>query len=185
MLQLDKFSEMQPNSIATPDIYLGGKVKKMRLQNMVEAWTFSSIKYVQEVVSNVGGFLQDLDGSMLSTKINAPLSNDYRPELDSSPKLDEAGGDYYQSFIGILWWMVELGRMDICCEVSMMSSHLEIPGEIHLARVFPIFAYLKKHHKSALLFDLSYPDVNIDILPNHDWKNLCGDVKEAVLPDMP
>ena len=78
----------------------------MRLPNMVEAWTFSSSQYVQEAVSNVEKFLQDLYGSMLSTNINAPLSNVCRPELDSSPELDEADGDYYQSLIGILRWMV-------------------------------------------------------------------------------
>ena len=50
---------------------------------------------------------------MLSMKINAPLSNVYIPELDSSPELDGADGDYYQSLIGVLWWMVELGRIDI------------------------------------------------------------------------
>ena len=37
VLQLDKFFKMQPNYIALPDIYLGGKVNKMRLPNMVEA----------------------------------------------------------------------------------------------------------------------------------------------------
>ena len=68
----------------------------MRLPNMVEAWTFSPIQYVQEAVSNVEKFLQDLDGSMLSININAPLSNGYIPELDSSPELDGADGSYYQ-----------------------------------------------------------------------------------------
>ena len=90
---------------------------------------------------------------MLSTKINAPLSNDYIPELDSYPELDGDDGAYYQSLIGILRWMVELGRIDICCEVSMMSSHLALPREGHLAQVFHIFVYLKKHHNSALVFD--------------------------------
>ena len=68
------------------------KVKKTCLPNMVEAWTFSSIQYVQGVVSNVENFLQDLDGSMFSMKINAPLSNGYIPNLDSSPELDGADG---------------------------------------------------------------------------------------------
>ena len=92
MLQLYKFFKMQPKYISPPDIYLGGKVNKMRLPNMVEAWTFSSIQYFQEAVSNVEKFLQDLDGSMLSTKINTPLSNDYRSELDRYTELDEAYG---------------------------------------------------------------------------------------------
>ena len=113
MLQLDKFFNMQPSSIDLPNIYLGGKLKKMRLLNMVEAWTFSSSQYVQEAVSNVEKFLQYLDESMLSMKINAPLSNGYIPELYSSIELDGSDGAYYQSLIGILWWMVELDIIDI------------------------------------------------------------------------
>ena len=118
---------MKRSSIDPPNIYLGGKLKTMRLPNMVETWTFSSNQYVQEAVSNVEEFLQYLDGSMLSMNINAPLSNGYRPELDISTELDGADGYYYQSLISILWWMVDLGRIDICCEVSMAYSHLKLP----------------------------------------------------------
>ena len=46
-LQHDKFFKIQPSSNAPPNIYLGDKVKKMRLPNMVEAWNFSLIQYVQ------------------------------------------------------------------------------------------------------------------------------------------
>ena len=89
--------------INPPNIYLGGQVKKTRFPNMVEACNFSLIQYVQEAVSNLEKFLQDLDESMLSMKINAPLSNGYRPELGISPELDGSDGAYYQSLIGILW----------------------------------------------------------------------------------
>ena len=184
VLQLDKLFKMQPSSIAPPNTYLGGKVKNMCLMNMVKAWTFSSSQYVQEAVSNVEKFIQDLDGSMLSTKINAHLSNDYRPELDSSPELDESDGAYYQSLIGIIRWMVDLVRIDICCEVSMMSSHLVLPREGHLAPVFCIFAYFQKHHISALAFDPSYPDVNTYTFSKHHWTNFYGDIKESIPPDM-
>ena len=80
--------------------------------------------------------------------------------------------------------MVDIGIIDICCEVSMMSSHLALPWEGHLAQVSHIFAYLKKHHNSDLLFDPPYPDVNIDTFLNHDWTRFYGDVKEAIPPDM-
>ena len=180
VLKLDQFFKMQPNSIAPPSIYLVGKLKKTRLPNTVEAWIFSSSQYVQEAVSNVVKFLQDLYGYMLSTKINAPLSNDYRPELDSSPELDGADGAYYQSLIGIIHWMVKLGRVDICCEVSMMSSHLALPREGHLAQVFHILAYLKTHHNPSLVFDPSYPNVNIDKFLKYDWKFFYVYVKEAM-----
>ena len=176
---------MQTNSIYPPDIYLGGKVKKMRIPNMVEAWTFSSSHYVQEAVSNVDIFLQDIDESMLSTKINDLLSNDYRTELDSSPELDGADVTLSQSLIGILWWVVELGRIDIYYEVSMMSSHLELPREGHLEQIFNIFAYLKKNHNYALVFNMSYPDVNIDTFPKHACTKLYGDVNESTPLDIP
>ena len=47
VLQIDKFFKMKPNSISPPNIYMGGKVKKMRLPNMLESWNISSIQYVQ------------------------------------------------------------------------------------------------------------------------------------------
>ena len=117
-------------------------------------------------------------------KINTPLPNGYIPELGSSPELDEADVAYYQSLIGILWWIVDIVRIDICCKVSMIYSHMALPREGHLAQVFHILAYLKKHHNSALAFDPSYLNVNIDTFLKHDWKNFYGDVKEAMPPEM-
>ena len=40
---------------------------------------------------------------------DAPMSNGYRPELDESDELDEVDAAYYQSLIGVLRWIVELG----------------------------------------------------------------------------
>ena len=46
---------------------------------------------------------------------------------------------YYQSLIGILQWMVELGRIDIICvKVSMVSSCLALLLEGHLKQLFHI-----------------------------------------------
>ena len=81
--------------------------------------------------------------------------------------------------------MLELSIIDICCEISMMSSHLALPREGHLSQVFRIFAYLKKNHNSALAFGPSYPDINIATFPKHYWTRFYGDVKEAMTPDIP
>ena len=45
---------------------------------------------------------------------------------------------YYQSLIGILRWIVELGQVDICVEVSMLSAHLALPHQGHLDEVLRI-----------------------------------------------
>ena len=60
----------------------------------------------------------------LMVKANAPIVKDYRPEIDISPELESDLASLYQSLIGSLRWMVEMGRVDIACEVSMLSSFL-------------------------------------------------------------
>ena len=51
--EIDTFFQMKPGSIGDPDIYLGGKLRKIRLPNGVLACANSSSKYVQEIVANV------------------------------------------------------------------------------------------------------------------------------------
>ena len=65
--------------------------------------------------------------------------------------------------------MVELGRVDICLEVSMMSSHLALPREGHLDELFHIFAYLKKHHCTEMVFDPSEPEIDEASFERKDW----------------
>ena len=57
----------------------------------------------------------------------SPFASNYRPELDLTPELDSTLCSYYQSQIGILCWVVELGRVDIITEVSELSSQLALP----------------------------------------------------------
>jgi hypothetical protein len=46
---------------------------------------------------------------------------------------------YYQELIGILRWAIELGRIDIAMEVSMLSTHLAMPQDGHLNQVYHMF----------------------------------------------
>ena len=84
----------------------------------------------------------------------------YRPEIDVSLELNHCDASYYESLIGVLWWIVELGRVDISLEVSMLSSHLALPHEGHLEQVFQIFGYLKKYHNTELVYDPSNPEID-------------------------
>eukprot|EP00957_Ditylum_brightwellii_P015204 1145214-Ditylum_brightwellii.AAC.1 len=74
-----------------------------------------------------------------------------------------------QLLIGILQWIVELGMIDICLEVSMMSSHLALPREGHLDQVLHTFAYLRKYHNFELLFDPTHQEVNEQAFERKDW----------------
>jgi hypothetical protein len=64
---------------------------------------------------------------------------------------------------------VELGRVDIDVEVSMMSSHLALPREGHLKEVYHIFAYLKAHPNAEMVFDLTPVEVDKGQFEHQDW----------------
>ena len=108
-------------------------------------------------------------GESLQAKAPYPLSTRYRTELNLTPKLQSTDASYYHSLIGILRWIVELGRADLSTEVSMMSSHLAMPCEGHLEEVLYIFTHLKKHHNDKMVFDPSVPDLDMRKFPNEDW----------------
>ena len=56
--------------------------------------------------------------------------------------------------------MVELGRVDICLGVSMMSSHMAMSREGHLNQLFHIFAYLSKYRNTEMVFYPSDPVID-------------------------
>jgi hypothetical protein len=55
--------------------------------------------------------------------VNAPIVTGYQPEIDMTPKCDEYDDTLYMSLIGVLHWIVEMGRVNIAVEVSMLSSY--------------------------------------------------------------
>ena len=70
----------------------------------------SSSKYVQDAVSHVEDYLRtSMHGCMLPKKVYVPWLTDYCAELNTSPELDSKQADYYQSQIGVLHWIIELG----------------------------------------------------------------------------
>ena len=166
--QIGKYFDIKEGSVGPPKIYLGGNMRMVVLENGVKAWAFGSSQYVRAAVKNVEEYLQD-QGKRLPKRAETPIQTSYRPELDISEELKPKDAAYYQSLIGILRWIVELGRVDICLEVSMMSSHLALPREGHLDQVFHIFGYLKKYHNSELVFDPTFPDIDEEAFCKRDW----------------
>ena len=179
--ELDKYFPMKPGSVGPPKLYLGAKVSKIQLPNGVEAYAVSNSQYVQEAVNNVEQHPTD-KGVLLNRGGTAPSSPGYRPELDASPELKLQDATYYQSLIGILWWMVEMFRIDITCEVSMMSSFFVMPREGHLQQLLHLFAYLKYHHNACIVSNPSYPDIDSDQFPRHDWRILYGEELKEYIP---
>ena len=59
-------------------------------------------------------------GEGLAAKAVTPMTSWYRPEMDVTPELGSEDAAYYHSLIGVLRYMVELGRIDINVEASML-----------------------------------------------------------------
>lgn len=188
--ELGRYFELKEESIGPPKIYLGGRVRKVQLENGVWAWGFSPSQYVQSAVKTVEEWLETEHGKRwkMPSKAKTPLPTSYRPELDVSPELAPDDAAQYQSLIGVLRWMVELGRIDLCLEVSMMSSHLALPREGHMNNLLHIFAHLKQYHNTELVYDPTDPAVDESQFEEQDWASTeFGHVigKEEMPPNMP
>ena len=70
------------------------------------------------------------------------MTSGYRPEIDITTELGEEDTAYFHSLIGVLRWIVELGRVDINVEASMLSTlgnakrrtHSRSPTRLHIPK---------------------------------------------------
>ena len=176
---------VKPNSIGKPTQYLGNKVAYVTLANGRCAWSFSSSQYVQAAVKNVVDALAQ-EGSSLPKRASAPWTTNYRPETDTSPELSPAKASYYQSLVGVLRWITELGRIDITMETSAMASMMAAPREGHLTQLLHMFAYLRNNHNSVMVFDPTEPDLDESCFPREDWSaSVYGTCSEDIPSNMP
>jgi len=138
--------------------------------------------HVKEEVRNVE---THLDGLGLKKKVSTVLPHEYKLEMDGSKECNEEEVSQYPKRIGVL--AVELGRVDICTEVSMMAAHCAMPRKGHLDTVWYMFAYLKRHDRSKMMFHSRSPTflVKTNELPRLDWSDFHKDVKEQVPHDAP
>ena len=162
MQDLQRRYTIKPDSIKPPDEYLGSEIRRYAIPDTQDPsnrdrWAMSADKYCKRALAEVETELEK-SGEKLKSKVTPPIADGYRPELDATPELDARRASYYQGLIGILRWIVELGRIDITTAVSHMSRFMANPREGYLEQTLHIFAYLKKYDKSAIVFDDTTPD---------------------------
>jgi hypothetical protein len=165
------------------DMYLGS-LRKCTLPNGVEAWGLSPAKYIRAAVDNVKRYLAEHSLS-LPKRASTPFASGYDPDTDASPLANDEEASYMQQQIGVLRWIVELGRVDIITEVSCISSMVAMPRQGHLEAIYHIYAYLDKKTNSRIILDPSYPDVNMDAFYGGNWEEFYGDVNEPMPPNAP
>lgn len=188
MKMLGQRLTLKEGSVKEPDMYLGADVKKFYIEGAEDAgkprWAMSSETYVKRAIADVEIELKKI-GSILPTKVKSPLSSGYRPELDITPELNSERQNYYQGLIGVLRWICELGRIDILNPISLLSRYLASAREGHLDQVFHVFAYLKAHDRSTMVFDDTYPVYNNARFLQFDWSEHYPDAAEAIPDNIP
>jgi hypothetical protein len=108
----------------------------------------------------------------------------YHPKVDTSDPLDADATNLYQSYVGVIRWCIELGRIDICNDLGKFSSYLACPRIGHMEAVLQVFAYLSKHGRSKLVFDSIARDWSNHDWTHPDWKDFYPGAVEQLPHDM-
>jgi hypothetical protein len=144
LTQINDYLPRKPTSVGNPDIYLGAKLKETQLPNGIYTWEMSPSKYVNQAVKNCQTYLSAKlnDKYKIPTRADKPFPTNYYPDTVATEPLDPECASFYQHLIGVMRWMVELGRVDIATEVSMLSSYLAYSREGHLEAAMHVMGYL-------------------------------------------
>ena len=177
--------DLKEESIGPPKIYLGAQIGKTQLSNGYSAWHMAADKHVKNAIQVVQDLLNEDGHGLVLGKAKTPFPTNYKPELDVTNELNEAMLSRYRQLIGILRWAVELGRLDIYLEVSLLSQYLASPREGHLETAYHLFAYLKTHQDVKIVFDPSVPQCDEAAFPKVDWTEQYGELEEELPPAMP
>jgi hypothetical protein len=139
--------------------------------------------YLKQAINEIEekwGPLQKMFSSKQS--LDVPIVAGTHPELDTSKFLDDENTQLYQSYIGVLRWAVELGRIDLAHAAGVMARFSAAPRHGHMNEVLRILAYCKKHLQSKLVFDPAARDFNDTEWIGQDWKIFYPDIDGEVLP---
>ena len=114
----------------------------------------SSVDYVKGIIQNIE-LRMVKEGMRLPRRSETPMSYDYTPELDATIELELDGINMYQELIGELRQAIEIGRVGIGNEASVLPSQQAAPCGGHLQHIMHIFDFLKNNPKLTLYFDPS------------------------------
>ena len=168
--------------IGEPTRYLGAQIERHTLNGQCHAWSMSASLYLKQAIIEIERLWGNLSSLFPRQTLDTPMLAGSHPELDDSKFLNDDETHLYQSYIGILRWAVELGRVDLAHSAGVMARFSAAPREGHMVDVMRIFAYCKKHPDSKLVFDPLVKDFDDVEWVQHDWKQFYPDINGEVLP---
>ena len=100
------------------------------------------------------------EGLLLRKATNYPLTNHYFPECDAMLGHGDKYSSYYPLLVVIISWIVNMGRIGITYETSIMSHFVAVPRRGQLQKLFHMLNYLKLHPYYRIVMDPTYPDID-------------------------
>ena len=185
MKQVQEKFELKGNKWDDVEVYLGARITN-KVHEGTKLWTMSSHDYLKSAIKEVEEKLKT-QGQELPKKVKCAMYQSYKPELDSTEELSSDEITYFQELIGILCWSIEIGRVDILTEVSMLSAYQASPRRGHLKALLQIFAYIKNKPKLSLYFDPREPNIDYAAFKTNaeEFKEYYRDAQEEDPPRMP
>ena len=168
----------------TPTAYLGADIGLYRNNKIwcmgAQTYIDGALKTVQNKLKTKNLILQKAAKEPLPWYIDPknPCKYEYRPDLDVSDFLDKNDSNWFQQLIGILNWIVELGRIDIHNLVARLSAYLAAPRVGHLKAALHIFSYLKGSNNKLIEFDPEMPELPQNFLDHSNWTEFYPDAAE-------
>lgn len=148
MKQIESVYLVKDSSKGPPDYYLGNDYKRDKKGR----WCIGCKKYLTESIARI----EELFGINLPKK-ETPMAEGDHPEEDSSSPLNDDEHRKYQMLIGMLNWIVCLGRMDVAFATSSLSRFTACPRKGHMDRALRVFGYLKRNKNRRYVIDSRDP----------------------------
>ena len=84
---------------------------------------------------------------------SVPASPGNHHEMDTLEFLDDDGHLYYQMPVGMLNWIVGIGRFDMAYATSSLTRCTYCPRKGNLGHALWVFGYLKKYPNKRIVVD--------------------------------
>ena len=101
--------------------------------------------------------------------------------------MNPKGAHEYQQFFRISRWVIELVRVVIIYEVSLLSSHLAMTRKVQMEALMVIFFHLDRDYGKTIIIDPMILKVNTSMKIETNWikKIYCKDNQEEIPANKP
>jgi Reverse transcriptase (RNA-dependent DNA polymerase) len=114
---------------------------------------------------------------------STPLEHGDHPKIDDSEELGLDDIKKFQSMIGALQWVIQIGHFDINNAVMTLLSFQANPHLGHFNRCKRIYGYLYKMRNTAIRIQVDEPDYSVLPTKVYDWEQSIYTGAEELIPD--